>query len=215
VPPGVTRILVEAWGAGGGGGGGSYNGNAPDGTFVGKYFISGGGGGGAGGYARTVVEVAGLRRLGVVVGTGGAGGAEDRAGVGGQDGTDGGETRLLIGSGFYLVAEGGRHGLGGIAQNVPSAVANLGGAGGNGDFTASIKRKGGDGGNTDEMVACCPALNINGLAGGVGGVPPILSADPRVGQGGNGGTATNNAITPATVASPGRSGGDGYVLITW
>ncbi|MCC6761815.1 MAG: hypothetical protein IT252_11400 [Chitinophagaceae bacterium] len=53
VPPGVTEVLIEAWGAGGGG--------------------SGGGGGGGGGYVMAIIDVTNVTQISFTVGTGGAG----------------------------------------------------------------------------------------------------------------------------------------------
>lgn len=65
VPPGVSAITVELWGAGGGGGGGTVGGIAPGG---------GGGGGGSGAYLKTVLAVQAGQSYDIETGIGGGGG---------------------------------------------------------------------------------------------------------------------------------------------
>lgn len=72
VPPGVSALLVEAWGGGGGGGGSGFT-IIPPTVNVGV--ACGGGGGGGGGYGKTVIPVAPGQTFTVVVGNGGFGGA--------------------------------------------------------------------------------------------------------------------------------------------
>ena len=83
VPPGIGRLMVEAWGGGGGGG-------------VSEQYptcVTGGSGGG-GGYLRTIIAVSPGESLRVVIGSGGA--------VGGA----GSQTAVLRGS-LTLVSAGG------------------------------------------------------------------------------------------------------------
>ncbi|MDG5801051.1 hypothetical protein QA597_11835, partial [Marinilabiliaceae bacterium ANBcel2] len=137
VPPGVTEITVEAWGAGGGGGGSSFN-------------NSGGSGGGGGGYAADTFNVEPGDFIDFTVGNGGARGAAN-----GGDGQDGGDTNFL-----ELTASGGQGG-GGNSGNIgeggfgEGGEVNLNGEGGSpggdsgGDGGAGAEGGAGGDGNSD------------------------------------------------------------------
>ncbi len=95
VPAGVTRLYVEAWGAGGGGGyGASPNPH--------------GGGGGAGGGAIKVWTVTPGQTVSIVVGAAGAGGA----GPANANGGNGGNSTVTIGA-TTITGSGGLGGQGG------------------------------------------------------------------------------------------------------
>ena len=165
-PAGVTRVLVEAWGAGGGGGDG-----APRGT-------TGGGGGGAGAYQRGVVPVVAGETYDIVVGAGGGGGA------------DGADTLIRrTGAGPVLLrARGGRGGRAALDDG----SASPGGGGGAADSTFGIAREGSPGAVGPRF--CAPAIVqpedcASTGRGGRGGVPPRGSVEPAAsaGSGGAGG----------------------------
>lgn len=65
VPPSVSKIKVELWGAsGGGGGGGAY-------TYSYSYMLNNGGDGGSGGFAQQVIDVTQNQQFNIVIGSGG------------------------------------------------------------------------------------------------------------------------------------------------
>jgi hypothetical protein len=66
VPPSVSKIKVELWGAsGGGGGGGAY-------TYSYSYILNNGGDGGSGGFAQEVISVTQNQQFSITIGTGGS-----------------------------------------------------------------------------------------------------------------------------------------------
>ncbi len=81
VPPGVSEVMIEMWGAGGGG-------HYP------------GGGGGSGGYWLGIIPVTGITTINLTVGTGGAGGSTS------TPGSNGGNTSFSC-TGFSVAAGGG------------------------------------------------------------------------------------------------------------
>jgi Collagen triple helix repeat (20 copies) len=188
-PAGVTRVLVEAWGAGGGGGDGAARGT------------TGGGGGGAGAYQRTVVTVVAGETYDIVIGAGGGG----PGAAGGADGPDTLVRRTGAGT-VLLRARGGRGG-----RAAPDdGSASPGGAGGVGDSTFGIARDGGAG--AVGLRFCPPALVqpedcASTGRGGRGGVPPHGSVEPAAsaGSGGAGGDR----------GKPGHPGFPGYVILVW
>jgi hypothetical protein len=99
IPPGVTRLLIEAWGGGGSGSG-----------FKGGITNFGGDGGGGGGYARALVPVTAGDSLDIVIGVGGSG-VSSGAGMSGTD------TIIYRGLNALLDAGGGV----GAATNTPGA----------------------------------------------------------------------------------------------
>ena len=107
VPSGITKVMVEMWGAGGGGGDFTTNTGA-------------GGGGGAGAYTRTVVSVTPGGSYRVVVGAAG------NAGVG-TNGQNGGDGQFTDPSGTILTFAGGGGGgsLGGpLRTTAPGGQAD-------------------------------------------------------------------------------------------
>lgn len=109
-PPGVTHVMVEAWG--GGGGGGAESDCASGGA--------GGGGGGSGGYVRGVVTVTPGQAYDVIVGSGGAASASGGASRFSSQGTP------LISAGGgngATLSTGGTGGLGNPAGGILRAGA--------------------------------------------------------------------------------------------
>ncbi|MFN5459452.1 MAG: hypothetical protein ACK5AY_06050 [Bacteroidota bacterium] len=172
VPVGVTKIMVECWGAGGGGAG-TNSGNS--------------GGGGGGGYGKQILTVVPGNNYSVVVGAGGSGGA---AGVsGGNGGTSSFGTGPLIsatgGSGgaaptgiggvggtssatINISGENGRYGMSnsGIAYGGAAAQGGFGGLGGvNAAGGAGIAPGGGGGG---------AGYAVGAFVGGAGAVGRII-----------------------------------------
>jgi len=187
-PAGVTRVLVEAWGAGGGGGDGARRG------------ATGGGGGGAGAYQRVIVSVVPGEAYEIVVGAGGPPGAAI-----GANGTD----TLIRRAGAGTVLLRARGGLGGRAAP-DDGSASPGGAGGTGDPALGLARDGGDGGVGPHY--CPPALVqpedcLGTGRGGRGGVAPRGSVEPT-GSAGSGGAGGDRG-------KPGQPGSLGYVIIVW
>jgi uncharacterized repeat protein (TIGR01451 family) len=176
-PPGVTSIVVEAWG----GGGGPRN----DGTER-----RGGGGGGA--YARSTLTVIPGQTYNVIVGLGGA------VVHPGTVGNAGGNSFFADGS--TLLARGGAGGtnLGGSGGDAATSVGDIrfsGGAGG--DRSGTTSGGGGGGGGSAFAHADGSAGQAgSGSTGGVGG--------DGEGPGGNGG---NNGQTGQPGTIPGGGGG--------
>ena len=201
VPAGVTKILVEAWGAGGGG--------------------AQGGGGGGGGYIMAQYTVTPGSIVNITCGAGGT--APLSAG---GNGGDGGTTTVIIGS-LQQIVEGGfgaffaNSGSGGNAGFVTSsAIQQIGiqGEGGYsttetyGQFSSTVfctAVQFGKGGNTPFAPA----------SGGNGGFRSFNSASNvtikalrsnigrRPGGGGGGGGDSNSFF--------GHNGGGGMVIIRW
>jgi hypothetical protein len=187
-PSGVTRLLVEAWGAGGGGGSGAANGT------------SGGGGGGAGGYQRRVISVVPGVAYEVVPGSGGA------AGVNGGGGAGGDTTVRDSRSGSLVVLVHGGLG-GGVAVDIASPGA--GGAGGHLSGTDGIGRAGADGtpGSPCRVAPLNPSTCLGPGAGGQGGEGTRGSVEPPGGAGRGGAGGVGGAA--------GQHGLPGYVVLQW
>lgn len=168
VPAGVTRILVEIWGAGGGGGGASNMANEYCGT-----------GGAGGGYTRKIIDVTPAQTLAYAVGAAGTGGAA------GASGTGGGTTSF----GGILTATGGAPGVHGKFAVIGNIT--IGGVGTGGD----INLTGGYG--TGALPAAPNGTGVGGSGGGTpfGATSGVQSAGPNIagvwpggGGGGSGGT---------------------------
>jgi hypothetical protein len=182
VPPGVTSITVEAWGAGGG--------TRNDGTAR-----TGGGGGGA--YARSVLTVTPGQSFAVTVGTGGApasgtgqSGENSSFGTnviaaGGAGGTNsggtGGTTGASVGTTKYAGGNGANRGnpVGGGGGG--SAFTNAGGSNGSGTTGGTGTGNGGNGGNDGQ-----PGNNGTAPGGGGGG---------RGNNGGSSGAGADGRVT--------------------
>jgi hypothetical protein len=186
-PPGVTHVMVEAWGSGGAGGSGTPG------------VLGGGGGGGGGAYQRSVVAVTPGTTYEVVVGDGGQ---PDPSGGG-----DGRATQLReITTGTVLFSvrpgQGGRPGR-------PDGTPGAGGAGGRLEPATGLGRDGTDGaaGEACRPAPLSPSTCFGPGRGGVGATAVRGSVDllARTGAGGAGGEA----------GRPGLPGGPGYVILGW
>jgi len=147
VPNGVTKILVEVWGAGGGGGS-SIGGGYPA-------------GGGSGAYGMGIFDVASGAAYTVTVGSGG--GANQ----------DGGSSSFgnLISAGGGRGAPGGEASVGG-AGGTSSAPFNISGQAGGGFVKTNITAPGGSGGSAPRGGPGAPISHGNaipGIAPGGGG----------------------------------------------
>ncbi len=125
VPAGVTKIMVEVWGAGGAGSA------TPSAGF-------GGSGGGGGGYGKGIFVVTPATNYPVTVGIGGVGVVGASGGAGGNSSFD----VLISGSGGGGGPFGGGHGAGGGATGPLTINGGMGGNGGNNSPSGA----GGDGG---------------------------------------------------------------------
>jgi len=211
VPPGVTHVMAEMWGAGGGGGGfgtpytilvpvttcapGFLSGPNCNTNYVTKNCPGGAAGmGGSGAYTREIVAVTPSSVYNVVVGAGGAAGingANANSPVNGTSGSAGGDTELISSSGAILVkAGGGGAGTGGtVAPNTGTNAAP--------ECNGGTPGQAGAGGTPDSGPG---VVGISGISGSAGGANPVVYlAPPSTSIGG--GTAT--------------AGGSGYVLLTW
>lgn len=196
VPPGVTHIIVELWGAGGGGGAGSSA------IVTGSQGAGGGGGGGgSGSYVRASLAVTPGETLTIRVGDAGAGArarSKDPRSAG-----DGGDTALVRQEIDLLVARGGRgggssrvgdvrggrEGAPGVAAGSSNYLVRSGSAGGRGH----------DGGLSESYSTF----------GGAGGSPILGTVRPPGSFGGDGGAGRD------TEPADGKPGGTGSALITW
>jgi hypothetical protein len=210
-PAGVTRILVEMWGAGGGvggsGGGFEFTGNCGGGCGPLQNQIctctlpcngGGGAGGGSGGYSRAIVNVTPGATYNVVVGSSGQAGQ----------------------FGVYPSTNATNGGAGGDSQIADSFSSVLALAGGGQGGTAGTNPTG------DPLAGTCgPGTNGQPGAGGTGGTGAgVISRSGTLGAavGTSGATAlppSGSISLPAStgvggVGRPG-SGGPGYILITW
>lgn len=191
VPAGVTKVMIELWGAGGGGAGGG--GGSP--TLI-AYGDTGGGGGG-GGYVKDITVVTPGDVITVVIGNGGnhgLGGIGGGVGANGTDGGNGGNSSFGT-----IIAGGGDGGIGGLgfANSYPNAGA--GGAGGNAPGLLGIVGQFGHRGDDSGFGGSSPN-------GGFGGNPGGNKTPGGGGSGGVGGVSSGN---------PGTSGGNGRVVVWW
>jgi len=211
VPPCVTSVTVEAWGAGGGGGGtiGIVRTAGNDGFSDSEVCVGAGGGAGGGYTSRTFPVIPG-QSYNVVVGAGGTagpagagtwnGGISTPAGPGGTGGTS-----SFTGNGINLQATGGSGGGPASGYHNTSAGTCI-----RVDGTAGLTPGTGSGGTVN-------------FTGGTGAVGYILSHSTdksgggggAAGPGGNGGNAPHPntvgvAIPPAGIGNaPGGNGGTG------
>ena len=194
VPPGVTQITVEAWGAGGGAAtpGGPNN------------HASGGGGGGA--YAAATILVTPTFSFDVIVGAGGS--IEN---PGGDSYFDDGSL-LLAKGGEESNGDGGSGGLASASVGTTKYDGGDGGdrqnqntAGGGGGGSAFSNANGGDGGDGSSGIGGTAGSGEgNGGTGGNTGAPGVNGSLPGGGGGGRG---------QGNVSS--GSGADGMVRITY
>ena len=169
VPAGVTRLMVEAWGAGGGGS-----------DFLGFPDCSSGGSGGSGGYVRAILAVTPGETLAVV------------AAAAGGPASAGGASVVKRGTSILVSAGGG-----GGAAATPGAPAT-GGAGGQVTGVTGIARAGnpGQGGSVDFMCQFGPGNPPSTLSGAPG--TPIQGSVGLVGSGSSGGRGADfsNGFVP-------------------
>gem|GEM_PF-2138405 len=186
VPPGVSTISVEVWGAGGGGGGSQSN-------------NIGGGGGGGGGYTinGTVSVTPGATYTNVItVGAGGSAGASN------GEGGDGGTTTAIFGA--TTVSAGGGEGGHDGSTNPNKGEGGAGGIGGTYDGGA-----GGNGQDVDPGAGGGGGSSAGSTGdGNPGGLPTGGTAPADGGAGGDGGTSASVGGNPG--GNPGyRPGGGG------
>lgn len=185
VPPCVTAITVQCWGAGGGGGGAS---EASGGAA--------GAGGGGGGYATAVLtNVSGT--FTVTVGAGGAGGTGGTSTV--TNAAAGGSS--IVTNGTITVTGVG----GGAGAGSTGGVATGAGTGGGGTFAGGASGttyKGGDGaeGNNQDD-------NTGGAGGGGAGNAGDGSTPNQTGEDANGTGGAGGAGNPANTTYEGGMGG--------
>ena len=186
-PAGVTRVMLEVWGAGGAGGPGSLDSQG------------GGGGGGAGAYQRVVLAVVPGTTYDLVIGDGGR---PDPSGGG-----DGRDTQLREATtGTVMLSV--RPGHGGRPAR-PDGVPGVGGRGGRAEVAVGVGRDGADGaqGETCRPSPLSPSTCLSPGRGGSSGLVARGSVEPppRAGIGGAGGDA----------GRPGLPGGPGYAILLW
>jgi hypothetical protein len=189
-PQGVTRVMVECWGAGGGGGSRSSNGTA--------------GGGGGGAYVRSILNVIPGNSYTIVVGSGGAANS------------NGGNTSFHTN---LVMAEGGKGGslnnsaggAGGLGANSIGSFWFNGGTGANGGSNG-----GGGGGGAGSAANGSNGSNQNGGAGGAlnggnggGGATSNANGNPGSNYGGGGGGARRSSGT-----RNGGTGANGLLIVS-
>lgn len=207
VPPCVTSIKVQVWGAGGGGGG-AWAHNQNDGNYD---ACASGGGGGGGGFTTKTYNVTPGDIYTVVVGSGGLGGMDSPS-----NGTSGGNSSFS-GNDFSLLATGGTFGSNAKSlRNFQNSVIRIngaegtGGIGSGGDFnytggngrlgeTGSNDRGGAGGGaagtNGNGFQSSSPSGSAANMVGGIAGA-----------GGGNGGIGMWSN-SPGNNSASGNSGG--------
>jgi hypothetical protein len=191
VPPGVTEITVEAWGAGGGGGG----------VREGNNRIGAGGGGGA--YVKHSLTVTPNQVLNISIGTGGT------AGTSSANGANGGDSRVSFNSSDLVRAKGG---IGG--QSRTSSISNpQGGAGGSANESIGDTRIVGGNGLNGSGTGGSTGAGGNGANGGTGGAARTNAGTGNQGTppGGGGGGGRDNDNNNRT----GGAGGSGKIIITF
>ena len=175
VPAGVTRLLVEMWGAGGGGAGGSE-------VFTGA-------GGGGGGYTRAIIAVSPVATYNIVVGAGGGEGAGGFYCCTDVSGTNGGPSQVIDSSSNVLASAGGGGG-GGLCD------VCVGAGGGGGTGANAIGRNGSIGGPGSPGYAGgvgggAPSGSIS-TNSGIGGWGGTKGGSGQPGQ--NGANGTNGYV---------------------
>ena len=205
-PPGVTSVIVEAWGGGGAGGG--------TGTTTGTLRIGGGGGGGA--YGRSTLTVIPGTTYTIVVGAGGTG-------VSAAAGNPGGTSSF---NSTLVTALGGDPG--GATNNATAGTAGAGGGtgvattiftGGNGSVgtaTASGSGGGGAGNAANGGNATGGTAGTGGtVGGGAGSAGRTANGAGAAGTAPGGGGSGGYAATASATARAGGAGGAGKVILTY
>lgn len=193
VPAGITKVMVELWGAGGGGGGGGGGGYSNHG--------GNGGGGGGGGYVKDILNVSPGQSINVTIGSGGGYGLGGIAGSINSPGQFGGGGVNGAGSSFGTTTVGGGNaGNGGQGgQNGAHGNDGDGGTGGNAPGLLGIVGQfGQDGGSF--------GFGGSSANGGFGGNPGGDKTPGGGGSGGKGQYGNGNA---------GTSGGNGRIIVWW
>ena len=192
VPPGVTEITVEGWGAGGAGG-----------TAVGANKANrAGAGGGGGAYARKKLQVTPGQVLSLQIGQGGS-----ASGV--LNGSAGGDT-FIAGLTTQFLAKGGSGGAGN------NGTAFVGAAGGSAlDSRGDVVTSGGNGGpgsNSGNSGA-----GGNGANGGGNGGASVSSSptEGNPGQAPGGGGSGARVFSQNNTNRFGGAGGSGRIVITY
>ncbi|MCH6199884.1 T9SS type A sorting domain-containing protein [Aquiflexum sp. LQ15W] len=192
VPPGVTEITVEAWGAGGGGGG----------VREGSNRVGAGGGGGA--YTKSILTVTPGQILNISIGTGGTAGSST------VDGGSGGDSRVSFNSSDLVRAKGG---IGGQSRTSGNSTPK-GGAGGRIDESIGDTITAGGNGLNGSGTGGSTGAGGNGANGGAGGTARSTAGNGNPGSapGGGGGGGRDN---DSSGSRSGGSGGSGRLIITY
>jgi hypothetical protein len=211
VPVGITKVKVEAWGAGGGGGGADSN------TTENR--AGGGGGGGAYQLGASVTVTSGAT-VNYTVGAGGT------AGTLSTNGGDGGNT--VFSSAAPVTGNGGSGGVSGVGTG--GSVTGSGGNKGTGTHNggdgadapggSTATSAGGGGGGAGSTANGVSGSNANFGAGGTGGGGQggqgagggAGNGNPGVAPGGGGGGGWDNQ---GNIDRTGGVGGDGQLIITY
>lgn len=196
VPPGVTEITVQLWGAGGGGGSGN----------------DGRGGGGGGGYAGAVIDVSPGDVINVLVGDGGGVGL---AGGSSEISNNNFTIRALGGGSTAGTAGGGGGGASFVTGSFVSTEFFTGGNGGSGQ-TGGNRGGGGGGGSARTSANGNNGGNGTNDAGGQGGDGEGVGGDGgRQSAAGNGSSPGGGGGGRGAQGGPSGSGADGRVIISW
>ena len=174
VPSGVTRIIIEAWGAGGGGGG-NCSPNAAGAI---------GGGGGSGAYVKKSITVVEGQTYAITIGQGGASGGSTAQNVFTQTGSgaSGGNTSF----GNLLTVAGGSGG-GGANCIIFQYVGGSGGSPGSSSEVLKVDGNGGSSGcyyNSNSQTYC-----FNGKGGVNNAAVSGYLGIGSIGKGGDGGSS--------------------------
>ena len=223
VPADTYYVIVELWGGGGGGNGGIPG--RVDLLGFGSVQImggSGGHGGGSGGYVRKLLQVTPGATYDVIIGAGGAGVGTTTCsfGFGGSGpcpavAPPGGNSELRSGTIVLAAAPGGAGavssgpGAGGPVASGSGLSGNAGGAGGPATFLniqsdQTGSRTGGVGGAAGTAVVATQTPGAAGKSAGAGG---------GGGAGGNAQWIGTALLFPGPQS--GKTGGAGFVVITW
>jgi hypothetical protein len=190
VPEGVTKLLVEAWGAGGGGG---QTDAVPDPLPV------CGGAGGAGAYSRTVLNVVEGTNVIMTIGQGGSGGGPNNGHNGGT-----GESTTVASGNISISSGGGTGGQQTVCPGGAGCIQGANGIPGTPDPNAPLRW-------SALIVPEVPNLNGHPSYGSDGVQYNTLNPAPGTIQplGGYGGLGACGS------GSSGAPGANGYALITW
>jgi hypothetical protein len=190
VPTGITKALIELWGAGGGGGGASVS-NA----------IGGGGGGGAF-LSKLTTSLTPGSDVTVTIGTGGTAGTTS-----GTNGAAGGNTTASGGGLASTLTAGGGSGGTGSTSSATLAAGGAGGTATNGDLNFAGQVGGGGNGGQSGLGTGAGGDSPRGGAGGpASGDNTAGAAGTTPGGGGAGGMAD-------AASKAGGAGANGFCVI--